>query len=334
MIIESMNILILVFQLLLLNVALIGNCKAFDSQSSENQASASIQQLYHKLKNIPNNQEINTRIEWISAQFLGRPYELGALGEGPNAKYDQYPQYRIDAFDCDTFVNTVIALAFANSFPNFQKCINHMRYQDAKVCYLKRLHFTGLDWNNYHQANGNFKDITHTIVNKSHNTIFKQAIATVNKSRWYAFKNIDSIRLQNTNASSKVERLSELKSKTAHLKSAKEKINYLPLDQLFTKNMQAKSFIFDQIPSGAIIEIVRPNWNLEDKIGTRLNISHLGFAIRTGGILYFRETSSLEGKVIDIPLIKYLQFASKSATIKGINIQIVTPGRALRENCT
>ncbi len=51
------------------------------------------------------------RVEAISELFLGVPYKLGALGEGPGGEFDRDPLIRFDAFDCTTFVETVMALA-------------------------------------------------------------------------------------------------------------------------------------------------------------------------------------------------------------------------------
>ena len=87
-------------------------------------------------------------------------------------------------------------------------------------------------------------------------------------------------------------------------------------------------YFFQQIPNAAIIEIVRPNWDLTKEIGTHLNVSHIGFAIWKNKTLYFRQASSIHHQVIDTPLTSYLYDALKnSETIKGINIQIALSDR-------
>ncbi len=70
-----------------------------------------------------------------------------------------------------------------------------------------------------------------------------------------------------------------------------------------------------------MVEIVRPNWNLHDKIGTNLDISHMGFSVRKNGVLYFREASLIDKKVIDIPLADYLKNYLHSPTVKGIHLE-------------
>ena len=305
---------------------------ALDATTPEKEADSSIEKLYHKLDNIPNS-SISERIDWSSKQFLGKPYVLGSLGEGANARYDQFPRYRVDAFDCDTYVNTVVSIALANSLPAFQQCINHMRYSNGDVSYLKRAHFTGIDWNEYHQHEGLFKDITLEIKDKKNLPVAQIATALIERPNWYAHKTIASIRLQNEDKTKQEELLAELKSEGSKLKTASEKVPYLPLTALFPDKEKPNHYLFAQIPNGAIIEIVRPNWDLRTQIGTALNISHLGFAIWKKGQLYFREASSECGKVVDVLLTDYLKSALNSPTIKGINVQIVMPVKPSFTEC-
>ncbi|MCW8386455.1 DUF1460 domain-containing protein [Fluoribacter dumoffii] len=303
---------------------------AFDSIATEKQANSSIEELYHRVSSMPNN-SMADRIDWFSSQFLGVPYLLGSLGEGPKARYDQFPKYRVDAFDCDTYVNTVLSLAVANSLSSFQHCIKNLRYKEGAVSYLQRNHFTGLDWNLNNQKNGILKDITLTIKDKKNQPVAQIADAVINKPNWYAYKTVETIRLVNADTVNKDERLQELKKKAAALQVTSEKVPYLPFSALFIEKDTPNMYLFAQIPHGAIIEIVRPNWDLSQKIGTALNISHLGFAIRHKGQLYFRQASSEYGKVVDVPLVEYLEKAQNSPTIKGINVQIVVPTKPLTD---
>ncbi|WP_454783497.1 N-acetylmuramoyl-L-alanine amidase-like domain-containing protein [Legionella sp. WA2022007384] len=304
--------------------------QAFDSDSTEKQANSSIEELYHRLGSMPNS-SMPDRIDWVSSQFLGVQYVLGSLGEGPKARYDQFPQYRVDAFDCDTYVNTVLSLAVSNSLTSFQQCIKNIRYKNGTVSYLQRNHFTGLDWNHNNQRNGILKDITLTIKDQHNQPVAKIADAVINKPNWYAYKTVQTIRLVNADKVKEEERLDELKTKGAKLETIAEEVPYIPFTALFSEQNKPNMYLFEQIPNGAIIEIVRPNWDLSQKIGTALNISHLGFAIRNKGQLYFRQASSEYGKVVDIPLIEYLEKAINSPTIKGINVQIVVPTQPLTD---
>ncbi|MBA2650542.1 MAG: DUF1460 domain-containing protein [Legionella sp.] len=300
---------------------------AIDSKASEQQADQSIQELYHRLHMIQNTSIVD-RIIWFSDQFKGANYELGSLGEGPNAHYDQFPRYRVDAFDCETYVTTVLSLASADSLPNFKNCLKLIRYKEGKVSYINRHHFTSVDWNQNNQQQKILKDITLEIKDKQHKPIAIFSNTLIDKSKWYTFKPLEHIRLLENNEIIQKKRLEDLKNKGSVLGSIHSKLPYLPFSSLFEQG-KPRLELFSQIPNGAIIEIIRPNWDLRQKIGTSLDVSHLGFAIWNKGTLYFRQASSVEGKVIDIPMIKYLRQASKSPTIKGINVQIVLSKNSL-----
>lgn len=146
----------------------------------------------------------------------------------------------------------------------------------------------------------------------------------INKPNWYAYKDSSTIRIDSGSPELQTARLNDLKIKSKNLEITTSKIPYLPFTALFPKN-KPNLYLFSQIPNGAIIEIVRPSWDLRKQIGTFLDISHLGFAFWDNDVLYFRQASSQYGKVVEVPLIDYLHEALNSPTIKGINVQIVLP---------
>ena len=208
---------------------------ALDSTTIEEQANSSIKELYTKVRSQP-NLSMASRITWFSSQFIGVPYLLGSLGEGPSARYDQYPRYRIDGFDCDTYVTTVLALALGTSLESFQRCLKYTRYKDGKVTYIHRNHFMSLDWNPNNQLRGVLKDITLTIKDQNNKPVAEYAEAMINKPNWYAYKTLATIRLQNDNKEEQAKRLSELKNKARALPITPAKIPYLPFSALFLKN--------------------------------------------------------------------------------------------------
>ena len=101
-------------------------------------------------------------------------------------------------------------------------------------------------------------------------------------------------------------------------------IPYVPLTILYDKQGRSNQFIFDQIPTGSIIEIIRSDWKTD---GTELDVSHLGFAVRTKEGLVYREASLIKGKVVDIPLTEYLRKYVNTQMVEGINIQLVLLNR-------
>lgn len=297
------------------------------------QANQRITELYHSLKQMK-KPGMAARIDTISAQFLGRPYRLGALGEGSNARFDQEPRYRTDAFDCETYVTTVLALALAKDTQGFKHCLSNLRYHNGQVSYINRNHFTDLDWNQNNQRQGFVKDITTTFKDKNKIAIAQMANALIDKPSWYQHFTLNTIRLQSLNKKEQAKRLTELKSRGVKLVKAEAQLPYLPLTSLFNTQGKPNHYLFAQIPHGAIIEIIRPNWNLREQIGTNLNVSHLGFAFWQQGTLTFRQASFNHHKIVDVPLIDYLKTAKEqSQTIKGINVQVVLPQAPLADNC-
>lgn len=298
--------------------------------AEEEKADATIKALYHSINNKPVT--MPTRLEMVSASFLGKPYLLGALGEGKQAQFDQSPLYRTDAFDCETLVTTTLAIALAANEEHFHRCLLKLRYSNGKPEFIFRNHFTGLDWNLNNQRQGFLKDITTTITNSDKEPVFQTAVAFIDKPAWYQHFTTQNIKLAKPNLHEQTKRLAELKKLGNTLPRQTEMVPYLPLAVLFDKQGNANQQLFNQIPNGAIIEIIRPNWDLRSKIGTNLNISHLGFVFIRNKQLIFRQASSELHRVVDVSLIEYLRKTLTSPTIKGINVQIVVPQKPL-VNC-
>ncbi|MBA3537379.1 MAG: DUF1460 domain-containing protein [Tatlockia sp.] len=300
---------------------------------TEQTTNQDIHKLYQALDKIqPTN--MASRLDYISAKFLGKPYLLGALGEGPDARFDQTPSYRTDAFDCDTYVTTVLALTLAKNEQSFKRCMKKIRYKGGKVDFITRNHFISLDWNPNNQRQNFIKDITPTIKDQNNHPLAQIARALINKPSWYQHFSDQNIRLNSVNENEKALRLAALKQAGTKLEKQWAEIPYIPLTALFDSKANPNQFLFKQIPDGSIIEIVRPNWDLRELIGTNLNVSHLGFAFWKKGELFFRQASSQYGKAVEVPLIGYLKETLKSPTIKGINIEVVVPKQPLNELCS
>ena len=231
------------------------------------------------------------------------------------------------------YVDTVLALALANDPNQFKQCINQVRYRDGQVSFLNRNHFTCLDWNQNNQRQQFVKDITPILRDKHNKSVVKFARAFIDKPAWYGHLSTHAIRLKKADSKEQARRLQSLKDRGSQLSAAHSIIPYIPLSVLFDSRGKAHEYLFNQIPNAAIIEIVRPNWDLSKEIGTHLNVSHLGFAFWKKDTLFFREASSTQNQVVDVPLIAYLRDARKSPTIKGINIQIVLPQRDSAAGC-
>ena len=263
------------------------------------------------------------RLALISSQLLNSPYAMYVLGDGANSSIDQCPLIRLDKFDCETFVTSTLALALSKDEKGYEQCLRAIRYAKGEVDFLTRHHFTSIEWNLENQRQGRVRDITRSIVNNQQKAVFKWSKTQIDKGGW--LKNLSALRVRLIKNTQKAAKLDKLKQQAKQYKKIYAKLAYIPLTALFSKNGDPQYNLFAQIPDGAIIEIVRPNWNVKDKIGTNLDVSHMGFAFRHSGTLFFRNASYTHHKVVDEPLIEYLKRAQANPTIKGINIQIVLP---------
>ena len=131
------------------------------------------------------------------------------------------------------------------------------------------------------------------------------------------------INIQNISADEKNKRLNELRGKYKYFTPIPSNVTYVPLNNIIKPDNTIDDTIIKQIPSGAIIEIIRPNWDLFKLIGTNLNIAHLGFVVWENNIPYFIHASSDKMMVVKVPLLLYLKNAQSNPKIKGINIQTI-----------
>lgn len=268
----------------------------------------------------PTSQSTNlqTRLTADSGFFLGKPYLLGALGEGPNAKFDQSPLYRTDAFDCMTYVSTVLAMVESINLTQFKKHMLAIQYSNQTASFFSRNHFVSVDWNLKNEQQGYLTDITTSLFPKQ----TQAADTLIDRPNWFAnlqasaLKQLNPLNSQQTN-----KLLTELRSLGKQITPVQSNLSYVPLTVLFDSNGKPIMSEFNKIPSGVVIEIIRPNWDLTQLIGTHLNVSHLGIGIRVNQVLMYREASSLANKVEDVPLTEYLAGYLKNSTVKGIHIE-------------
>jgi D-alanyl-D-alanine carboxypeptidase/D-alanyl-D-alanine-endopeptidase (penicillin-binding protein 4) len=90
--------------------------------------------------------DLSTRLDRASAALLGRGYLLGPLGEGDSAWGDPEPRFRLDSFDCVTYVETSLALALSPEPSRLLSTLDSIRYRDGRVRWAERNHFFEADW--------------------------------------------------------------------------------------------------------------------------------------------------------------------------------------------
>jgi hypothetical protein len=275
-----------------------------------------VNQLIYSVENLPTQQ----RIAQISQYFLGASYMLEPLGEGTSGQFNQEPLYRLDAFDCETYVDTVLALTFSNNFQQFQYIIKKIRYKNGIVSFLTRTHFPNADWIPNNIDNGYIQPITASIASNQNTAI---AYVYLNRKNWYQQLSADRIKIPGLTVQEKISKLNQLHALANKVKNSEASIVYIPVSKFFIED-QPNLNLFEKIPQSSLIFFVIHDPTLIEKIGTQMNISHMGFVIWKQGQPYLRAASSLKGKIIDLPLINYLHYyANHNASIIGVAFYMV-----------
>ena len=108
-----------------------------------------------------------TRNPNLGEQYVGTPYILDPLGEEKLPDTD--PLIRFDAFDCTTFVETVLADGDVEK-------LTKIRYKDGKVNFMNRNHFIETEWI------PNNSDIVENISAQYGKTALRTV--TINRAEW------------------------------------------------------------------------------------------------------------------------------------------------------
>lgn len=109
------------------------------------------------LKDADAESDIGMRIDRISELFLGRSYIEGSLGGGPGVPEEF--RVSLEAFDCVTYIETVLALASARTIDEFIDTIRRIRYEDGEISWFRRNHYM-VDWSRNNEERGFIRNIT------------------------------------------------------------------------------------------------------------------------------------------------------------------------------
>ncbi len=92
------------------------------------------------------NLTVTERMNFFSEMFLGMPYGLTCVGDGPYALYDTKPLLTFDTTNCMVFCEDVLALSISDSYENFFNNLQQIRYKDGIIGMKTRNHYTMGDW--------------------------------------------------------------------------------------------------------------------------------------------------------------------------------------------
>jgi hypothetical protein len=95
------------------------------------------------LSQIRSCRSVAGRVDVLSRHFLGRPYtEDPLIG---SARTPEVFTASLNAFDCVTYIETILALARSGSYDEFAKWLRKIRYEHGRVAWNRRNHYIS-DW--------------------------------------------------------------------------------------------------------------------------------------------------------------------------------------------
>lgn len=242
-----------------------------------------LDELLARLQHLP----IGQRVETVSKLFVGTPYVDFPLGEGGTGPEPQ-PRFRLDGVDCQTFVETVLALSNASSVEQARHVLDDIRYSSS-VSFANRNHFTEAQWLPSNIEKGYVREAIGAIDGRA-----PQTELVLRRAQW-----------------SKIGMLKRLDD--ANIPEGKFPIKYLPV-----KDMKRKG---PSIESGSIVLVVR---QADPKRVVR--VSHMGFVIHAPRGMLIRHAAAGDPKaVIDEPIDAYLERVDKFKSWRVVGFGLVAP---------
>lgn len=239
---------------------------------------------------------VNERIPLIAEFFIDTPYRSNTL----EAKREELPVINLHEFDCVTFVENVLALAYlpeyhAQAADKFVNNIIRLRYRNGEILdYTSRLHYSS-DWLYEMERQHLLTDIT----------AFTGGIVYPNQVNYMS---------KNFMRYPPLQKDSVLKEKMKIIETDINRRTYHFIPK------QSIDQACDKIKNGDVLLITT---NIKG-----LDTSHLGFAYKQGGKTYLLHASSKSKKVTltEVPLQEYMEGISSQS---GIMV-----ARAIKTICT
>lgn len=96
-------------------------------------------ELQRLLAEVEGVQPLSARLERLSGALLGRPYVDGPLIG--SAEQPEELVTRLDAFDCVTYIETVLALGRCRDAADFPAQLTALRYEEGRIDWRARNHY-------------------------------------------------------------------------------------------------------------------------------------------------------------------------------------------------
>ena len=240
--------------------------------------------------------DLNARLLDVTAPFLGAPYVLSPLGEGADSVdgVDTDPRFRVDAFDCTTFVETSLSLALATSLDDARVILDHVRYQHGVVSYASRRHFPEAEWIPQLEAAGLLEDVTRAVGGAA----VRRESKKLDKNVWHAARHAGLPALDD-----------------ARIPSGVFALDVWPLDDAAAHA--------DRIPAGTVLHVVRVDFK-----SVPVRVSHQGLVLEQDGQKFLRHAADrLHHRVVDEPLDRFFARMKQYGKwpVAGVHLTQIVP---------
>jgi hypothetical protein len=248
-----------------------------------------------RLRDLP----FEERLERASAAFLGLPYRDDSVGEGRTGAFDRRPAFRLDSFDCQTYVETSLALAAARSGREFRATVLALRYREGKVDFSVRNHLTRPQWILNNIAAGFIRNVTAAVAGDEPT---QRETRQFDVANW--FGNLGPTRLHGfqEDRAAHEERLSRLRRAWTGPRSIPFETPLLPLTAIVrtgepflggtkVSGLQVNAPLLERLPKGAILMLSSRTW------------VHMALAVRHRGEWMVRHASREQARLLENPLV-------------------------------
>jgi hypothetical protein len=269
-------------------IAAVAACSLWASYLAAQPAPQEHRRVAERLRAIhQDNAKHQQRIERVSALFMGKPFALSPLGEGPGAHTDKDPIVRFDRFDCVTYVEEVMALSWHADLNRAVDELQRVRYVAGRIRYGARKHIMMAQWIPLNVSAGFVRDITRSVGRGETKTATLRIAAQDFRSK----------------------KGSALELAARDQPHGSHSVDMVPLSRM--------PLLLERVPAGTIITTIR-----QSQQNVPYRASHVGLVIVQGGKRMIRHAHKPSGRVVQQPLAEFVAAARrfKSWPVAGFNL--------------
>ena len=214
------------------------------------------------------------RASAASSPLVGTRYRLGPLGEGRGPDPD--PRFRLDAFDCVTFIETALAFGAGRSEEEVRRALDDIRYGRA-IDIADRDHEVLSQWIPRNVEKGWIRPISRELAGDA----VVEAASVYDRARWA--------------------RLARRGRRLAGVPDRR-----LPIGRFATEVVPpaALAAVEPRLPDGAVVWVVR-----EERLDQVTRVTHGGLVVVKQGRRWVRHASSYPNvqRVVEEPLAQFVE---------------------------